>query len=144
MTTREISCIEVYENVSGTPFCVKDLAWLNKSLAFTSHEKVLRAIRYCSEFPKPPLTPGFYLVKNGFEHVWNTIEGNKLLHSRAVGTGTAESKRRSSLVGSSRSENIDAKIRARRDAKMARAGAGSDTPPAPGPVKEEKVQETTK
>lgn len=83
MTSSEISCIETFERLSGVPFCARDLAFLNKCLAFTSHLLVLRAIRDCSRFPKE--NPGQFLHRDGMSHVWNTVESNTKLHATPKG-----------------------------------------------------------
>jgi hypothetical protein len=96
-TTKEVSCIETYERLTGVPFCRDDVKFLENALTLTSHDLVLRGISYASKWPEPP---GYYVVKNGFAHVLRAIEKNKFLHLKAkksrdrvkVGSGISDVK----------------------------------------------------
>ncbi len=109
MSSKQVSCIETYERLSGVPFCAEDLPWLLKALTITSHMYVLRGISdQSSRYPKED--PGRYIFRDGMKYVYACIEASKLAVSRS-----RAGKRRASKAGSSRSASADEAIRKQRE-----------------------------
>jgi hypothetical protein len=125
MSSAEVSCIETYERLSGVPFCLGDMPFLNQALTNTSHEKVLRAIRKSSGWPNED--PGEVIFLNGMKHVWNLIISNKYLRGSAKKTRVGKAgrvdkdKKQPIPFGSAKSAKVDAAMKAEREARKQKA-----------------------
>lgn len=123
LTTRQISCIEIYERLIGVPFCEKDVPFLDRALTLTSHAYVLRGIRDCSRYPDH--NPGYWIVREGMSSVFNYIEQNKKLHAVAKGKKTK--------IASGMTKGLAESVRARRRLSISKGQAVPPSTPATSP-----------
>jgi hypothetical protein len=83
LNPKELFMVELYERLSGVPFCVRDLPLLGQALDILPLRLLRRDIEACAKFPGT--NPGAFIVRDGMKHVLSKAkETQKLLPKNRI------------------------------------------------------------